>query len=264
MVSFIDLHRGASAVEPICKVPPIALSTYYAHKARTASPALRPERARRDASLAVEIQRVWQENRSVYGARKVWQQFRREGITVARCTVARLMREAGLAGVVRGGKSVRTIILADLASERPLDLVQHSFTAHRPNALWLADFSCVATWRGVVYVAFVIDVFSRLIVDWRASSTMRTDLVLVALEQAIHGRETDGRLIHHGDRGSQYLSIRCTERLADAGVEASVGSTGDAYDNALAESVVGLFKTEAVHHAGPFKGLDDVELATLE
>jgi transposase InsO family protein len=230
MVSFVDLHRGEYGVEPICRVLPIAPSTYYAQKAREADPTRLPERARRDASLAVDIQRVWQENRSVYGARKVWRQLRREGITVARCTVERLMRDAGLEGVVRGGKRVRTTIPADLSSERPLDLVQRSFRAERPNELWVADFTYVATWRGVVYVAFVIDVFSRLIVGWRASSTMRTDLVLDALEQAIHERETDGRLVHHSDRGSQYLSIRYTERLQEAGFEASVGSRGDAYD----------------------------------
>jgi transposase InsO family protein len=264
MVSFIDDHRGEYGVEPICKVLPIAPSTYYAHKAREADPALRPERARRDESLAVDIQRVWRENRTVYGARKVWRQLRREGVSVARCTIERLMRDAGLQGVVRGGKRVRTTIPADLASERPLDLVKRSFKAERPNELWVADFTYVATWRGMLYVAFVIDVFSRLIVGWRVSSTMRTDLVLDALEQAIHERETDGRLVHHSDRGSQYLSIRYTERLAEAGFEASVGSRGDAYDNALAESVIGLFKTEVIWHAGPWKGLDDVELATLE
>jgi transposase InsO family protein len=163
---------------------------------------------------------------------------------------------------------VRTTIPADLSCERPLDLVKRSFKAHRPNELWIADFTYVATWRGMVYVAFVIDVFSRMIVGWRASSSMRTDLALDALEQALHEREIDGRshgrLVHHSDRGSQYLSIRYTERLAEAGLEASVGSKGDAYDNAMAESVIGLFKTEVIHHAGPWKGLDDVELATLE
>lgn len=229
MVSFIDLHRGEYGVEPICKVLPIAPSTYYAHKAREANPALRPERAKRDASLAADIQRVWQENRSVYGARKVWRQLRRKGVTVARCTVERLMREAGIQGVVRGRK-VRTTIPADLASERPLDLVKRSFRAERLDELWVADFTYVATWRGMVYVAFVIDVFSRMIVGWRVSSSMRTDLALDALEQALHERETDERLIHHSDRGSQYLSIRYTERLAEAGLEASVGSKGDAYD----------------------------------
>jgi transposase InsO family protein len=263
MVSFIDDHRGEYGVEPICEVLPIAPSTYYAHRARTTDRALRPERAKRDESLAVEIQRVWRANRSIYGARKVWRQLKREGFQVARCTVERLMRKAGLEGVVRG-KRVRTTIPADLSSERPLDLVQRVFRAERPNQLWVADFTYVATWRGMVYVAFVIDAFSRRIVGWRASSSMRTDLALDALEQALHDRETDERLVHHSDRGSQYLSIRYTERLAEAGVEASVGSRGDAYDNAMAESVIGLFKTEVIRHAGPWRGIDDVEFATLE
>lgn len=201
MVSFIDLHRGEYGVEPICKVLPIAPSTYYAHKSRETDPTTRPERAKRDESLAVDIQRVWQENRTVYGARKVWRQLRREGVSVARCTIERLMRDAGLQGVVRGGKRVRTTIPADLASERPLDLVKRSFKAERPNELWVADFTYVATWRGMLYVAFVIDVFSRLIVGWRVSSTMRTDLVLDALEQAIHERETAGRLVHPATAG---------------------------------------------------------------
>jgi transposase InsO family protein len=267
MVSFIDAHRGEYGVEPICEVLPIAPSTYYAHRARTTDRALRSERAKRDESLAVEIQRVWRANRSIYGARKVWRQLKREGFEVARCTVERLMRKAGLEGVVRG-KRVRTTIPADLSSERPLDLVQRVFRAERPNQLWVADFTYVATWRGMVYVAFVIDAFSRRIVGWRASSSMRTDLALDALEQALHDRETDERvkerLVHHSDRGSQYLSIRYTERLAEAGVEASVGSRGDAYDNAMAESVIGLFKTEVIRHAGPWKSIDEVEFATLD
>jgi transposase InsO family protein len=251
MVSFIDDHRGEYGVEPICEVLPIAPSTYYAYKAREVDPTRLAERSRRDASLAVEIQRVWRANRSIYGARKVWRQLKREGFEVARCTVERLMRLSGLEGVVRG-KKVRTTIPSDLASERPLDLVQRVFRAERPNQLWVADFTYVATWRGMVYVAFVIDAFSRRIVGWRASSSMRTDLALDALEQALHDRETDERLVHHSDRGSQYLSIRYTERLAEAGVEASVGSRGDAYDNAMAESVIGLFKTEVIRHAGPW------------
>lgn len=211
MVSFIDDHRSEYGVEPICHVLPIAPSTYYAHKARAADPALRSERSRRDESLAVEIQRVWQANRSVYGPRKVWRQLRREGIHAARCTVERLMRRAALQGVVRGRK-LRTTIPSDLASERPLDLVQRVFRAERPNELWLADFTYVATWRGVVYVAFVIDAFSRRIVGWRASSSMRTDLALDALEQALHDRETDERLIHHSDRGSQPRFNRSSQQ----------------------------------------------------
>ena len=216
MVSFIDLHRGEYGVEPICEVPSIAPSTYYAHRARTTDRALRPERAKRDESLAVDIQRVWQANRSIYGARKVWRQLKREGFEVALCTVERLMRKAGLEGVVRG-KRVRTTIPADLSSERPLDLVQRVFRAERPNQLWVADFTYVATWRGMVYVAFVIDAFSRRIVGWRASSSMRTDLALDALEQALHDRETDERvnerLIHHSDRGTQGEFNRSSQHL---------------------------------------------------
>lgn len=263
MVSFIDDHRGEYGVEPICNVLPIAPSTYYTHKAREADPAKRPGRVRRDEELRVEVKRVWKENRSVYGARKVWRQLRREGIWLARCTVERLMRTAGLEGVVRGGR-VRTTIPADLAGSEPLDLVQRVFRAERPNQLWVADFTYVATWRGMVYVAFVIDAFSRRIVGWRASSSMRADLALDALEQALHERGTSDGLVHHSDRGVQYLSIRYTERLAEAGVEASVGSKGDAYDNALAESVIGLFKTEVIRRVGPWKGLDEVEFATLQ
>jgi putative transposase len=262
MVSFIDLHRGAYGVEPICEVLPIAPSTDYAHKARAADPTRLPERAKRDESLAGEIRRVWRANRSIYGARKVRRQLTREGFPVARCTVERLRRLAGLEGVGRG-KRVRTTIPAVLASERPLDLVQRRFRAEWPNELGVADFTEVATWRGMVYVAFVIDAFSRRIVGWKASSSMRTDLALDALEQALHQRATDERLVQQSDRGSQYLSLRYTERLAEAGIEASVGSRGDAYANALAESVIGLFKTEVVRHAGPWKGIDDVELATL-
>jgi putative transposase len=212
--------------------------------------------------LRVEVGRVWRDNRRLYGARKVWKQLRREGQKVARCTVERLMRAEGLRGVVRG-RRVRTTI-PDVAGERPQDLVQRHFRAERPNQLWVADFTFVATWRGMVYVAFVIDVFSRRIVGWRASASMRTDLALDALEQALYDRETDGELVHHSDRGVQYLSIRYTERLAEAGTEGSVGSRGDSYDNALAESIIGLFKTEVIRHAGPWRTLDDVEYATLE
>ena len=262
MVSFIDDHRHQYGVEPICAVLPIAPSTYYEAKVRAADPTRLPARTQRDAQLTPEIQRVWQANRRVYGAKKVWKQLRREGIPVARCTVARLMRDAGLRGVVRG-RHVSTTI-SDAAAEVPRDLVERAFRAERPNQLWVADFTYVATWRGMVYVAFVIDVFSRRIVGWRASASMRTDLALDALEQAVYDRETDSALVHHSDRGSQYLSIRYTERLAAAGIEASVGSRGDAYDNALAESVIGLYKTEVIRHAGPWRSLDDVEYATLE
>jgi len=262
MVAFIDAHRGEQGVEPICAELPIAPSTYYAHKAREKDPERLPPRLRRDRWLKGEIQRIWDENHRVYGAEKVWKQLKREGIAVARCTVERLMRELGLRGVVRG-RSCRTTVPAEAAA-RPGDLVQRQFTASQPNQLWVADFTYVATWAGFVYVAFVIDVFSRYIVGWRVSRTMRTELVLDALEQALYARrETDG-LIHHSDRGSQYLSVRYSERLAEVGISASVGSAGDAYDNALAETVIGLFKTEVIHRAGPWRTLDSVEYATLE
>ena len=262
MVAFIDDHRAEYGVESICKVLPIAPSTYYAAKAREADPALRSARERRDEALRAEVRRVWEQNRRVYGVRKVWRQLNREGITVARCTVARLMRAMGLRGAVRG-RRLRTTLPADQA-ERPLDLVERDFSAERPNQLWVSDLTYVATWRGFVYVAFVIDVFSRRIVGWRVSNSLRTDLALDALEQALYERDTTAALTHHSDRGSQYLSIRYTERLAEAGIEPSVGSWGDSYDNALAESVIGLYKTEVIRHEGPWRGLEEVELATLE
>jgi transposase InsO family protein len=213
--------------------------------------------AERDTSLRVEIDRVWQENRQVYGARKVWKQLNREGQQVARCTVARLMRDLGLQGVVRGRKFKTTI--ADAVALRPPDLVDRDFTATRPNQLWVADLTYVVTWRGFVYVAFVIDVFSRKIVGWRTMNSLKTDIALDALEQALWSRSDTNGLIHHSDRGVQYLSIRYTERLAEAGIESSVGSIGDSYDNALAESVIGLYKTEVIRREGPWKCLDDVE-----
>ncbi len=262
MVAFIDAHRETYGVEPICAVLPIAPSTYYEQKARAADPSRLPARAQREARLRPEIQRVWQANRRVYGAKKVWKQLNRETIPVARCTVARLMRDLGLRGVVRG-RRIRTTI-PDALAARPRDLVERDFRATRPNQLWVADLTYVTTWRGFAYVAFVIDVFSRRIVGWRATSSLRSDLALDALEQALYDRETDAGLVHHSDRGVQYLSIRYTERLAEAGIEPSVGSRGDSYDNALAESVIGLFKTELIRQAGPWRGLDDVEYATLE
>jgi len=264
MVSFIDDHRGVYGVEPICAVVPIAPSTYYEHKARQADPTRLSVRAQRDAVFRGEIRRVWEENFEVYGAKKVWKQLNREGHTVARCTVARLMRDLGLRGAVRGRRFKTTT--PDEASARPLDLVDRDFTASRPNELWVSDLTYVATWRGFVYVAFVIDAFARRIVGWRASSSLRSDLALDALEQALCDRQDDSvdRLVHHSDRGVQYLSIRYTERLAEAGIEPSVGSKGDSYDNALAESVIGLFKTEVIRRRGPWRNLDDVEFATLE
>jgi putative transposase len=262
MVAFIDAHREAYGVEPICAQRPLAPSTYDEAKARVADPARVPARAQRDRTLCAEIARVWHANRCVSGAKQVGKELRRQGITVARFTVARLMEQLGLRGVVRGRAIVTTVPAA--AADRPADLVQRTFTADRPNALWVADFTYVAKWRGFVYVAFVVDVFSRRIVGWRASTSMRTDLALDALEQALCDRDTDATLIHHSDRGSQYLSIRYTERLADAGVAPSVGRRGDAYDNALAETIIGLYTTEVIRHAGPWRSIDDVEYATLE
>ena len=262
MVSFIDAHRDAYGVEPICTQLPIAPSTYYEHKAREADPERLPPRVRRDKELSDEIQRVWDENFQVYGARKVWRQLNREQFAVARCTVERLMRALGLQGVVRG-RSCRTTV-SDNAADRPPDLVKRQFTATCPNQLWVADITFVATWAGFVYVAFVIDVFARRIVGWRVANTMRTDLVLDALEQALWSRTGTQGLVHHSDRGSQYLSIRYTERLAEAGVESSVGSVGDSYDNAMAETINGLYKTEVIHRRGPWRQIDEVEYATLE
>ncbi len=263
MVSFIDAHREAYGVEPICRVLPIAPSTYFEAKAREIDPQRLPKRRVRDRELCGEIERVWKENRSVYGARKVWLQMKREGFAVARCTVERLMSQMGLRGATRGRSSRRTTI-ADETATRPADLVQRAFTADRPNRLWVADLTYVATWAGFVYVAFVIDVFSRRIVGWRVSSSLRSDLALDALEQALHARRDLGQLIHHSDRGVQYVSIRYTERLAEAGIEPSVGSVGDSYDNALAETIIGLYKAEVIWRHGPWRGLEQVEFATLE
>ena len=265
MVRFIDEHRTKFGVEPICAVLPIAPSVYYEQRARQRDPDRCPPRVRRDQELGGHIRRVWQENREVYGVRKVWQQLRREGHAVARCTVQRLMRQLGLSGIVRG-RRFKITTQPDTAAPRPADLVTRHFAASRPNELWVADLTYVATWRGFAYVAFVIDVFARRIVGWRVSSSLRSDLALDALEQALYDRQRDGteRLIHHSDRGVQYLSIRYTERLAEAGIEPSVGSTGDSYDNALAESVIGLYKTEEIYRRGPWKGVEDVEFATLE
>ncbi len=264
MIAFIDDHRAAYGVEPICRVLPIAPSTYRAHAARRADPGRLPARARSDAALAVEIRRVFDANFCVYGVRKVWRQLAREGIVAARCTVARLMRAMGLQGAVRGRK-VRTTI-PDPAVACPLDRVNRQFRAPRPNALWVSDFTYVATWSGFLYVAFVIDAFARRIVGWRVSRTAHASFVLDALEQALHERrpaQGDG-LVHHSDRGSQYLALRYTERLAEAGIAPSVGSVGDSYDNALAETINGLFKAEVIHRRGPWRSFEAVEFATLE
>jgi putative transposase len=263
MKAVIDEHREDYGVEPICRVLPIAPSTYYEHAARKADPERRPARERRDADLCREIRRVFAANFGVYGVRKVWRQMQREGIAVARCTVARLMRQMGLKGVVRG-KSIRTTV-SDAAAPCPHDRVNRQFRVLRPNALWVSDFTYVATWSGFVYVAFVIDAFARRIVDWRVSRTARAEFVLDALEQALHDRQPwRANLIHHSDRGVQDVSLKYTERLAEAGIEPSVGSVGDPYDNALAETVIGLFKTEVIHRRGPWRSFEAVEFATLE
>ena len=242
----------------------IAPSGYWQHAQRRRQPALRPVRAQRDDTLAEHIERVWQGNLQVYGARKVWRQLGREGVAVARCTVERLMRRQGLRGVVRG-KVVRTTV-GDAGGPYAADRVKRQFRAERPNQLWVSDFTYVSTWQGFVYVAFVIDVFARRIVGWRVSSSMRTEFVLDALEQALYERRPaeHGSLIHHSDKGSQYVSIRYTERLAEAGIEPSVGSVGDTYDNALAETINGLYKAEVIYRRLPWKTLKAVELATLE
>ena len=262
MVTFIEEHRAAYGVEPICSVLPIAPSTYYEHVGRRREPSRRSARAKRDEELRVEIQRIWDDNFGVYGAFKVWRQLNREGFSVARCTVERLMRQMGLRGVVRGRKCKMTF--PDESASRPLDLVNREFHAEAPNQLWVADLTYVATWRGFVYVAFVIDTFARRIVGWRVSGSLRTDLALDALEQALHMRPDTTGLVHHSDRGVQYLSIRYTERLAEFGIESSVGTVGDSYDNALAETIIGLYKTEVIRRRGPWRGIEAVEFATLE
>jgi putative transposase len=256
-VSFINAYRERWGIEPICKTLQVAPSTYYAAVSRRPS-----ARQLSDEQLKPEIARVHRDNFGVYGMEKVWRQLKREGIHVCRDRVARLMDDLQLAGVVRG-KRKRTTIPAEV-STRPADLVERNFTAAAPNALWVADLTYVSTWRGFCYVAFVIDVFSRYIVGWRVSSSLHTDLALDALEMAIWRRQRQDLtgLVHHSDRGVQYLSIRYTERLLDAGAVASVGSRGDSYDNALAEAVNGLYKAEVIRKAGPWHSLEQLELAT--
>jgi len=264
MVRFIDDHRATYGVEPICAVLPIAPPTYFRRHAQQVDASKRSARARRDDELRVDIQRVYDGHFQVYGPRKVWRQLRREGLDVARCRVERLMRAMGLGGAVRGRAWVTTT-QSQPALERPADLVDRQFAATRPNQLWVSDFTCVATWAGFVYVAFVIDVFARRIVGWRVSASMRTDFVLDALEQAIaeRGGAQPTGLVHHSDQGTQYLSMRYTDRLTEAEIAPSVGSRGDAYDNALAESVIGLFKAEVIRRLGPWRTLEAVEFATL-
>jgi putative transposase len=257
MTRYIEANRERFGVEPICRTLQVATSSYYAARYRPPS-----ARRVRDEALKVKLRQVHAEHFGVYGARKLWRQLQREGIPVARCTVERLMRGLDLAGVVRGRYHRTTV--ADEIAPRPADLVERNFHASVPNRLWVADLTYVRTWSGFAYVAFIIDACSRYIVGWHASRSLRTDLALTALEQALWARKGPlAGLVHHSDRGVQYLSIRYTERLAEAGVATSVGSRGDSYDNALAESVIGLYKTELVHHRGPWRGRDDLELATL-
>lgn len=261
MTRFIDEHRSMYGVEPICRVLPIAPSTYYLHVGRRANPAKRPARLQRDSVLLPQVRRAWDENQQVYGARKVWKQLQRERWVVARCTVERLMRELGIVGVVRG-KAVRTT-KPDPGRPCPLDRVNRQFKAERPDQLWVSDYTFVSTWQGFAYVAFVIDVYARRIVGWKVSAGQQTQFVLDALEQALHARSPANRLVHHSDRGSQYVSIRYTERLAEAGIEPSVGSVGDSYDNALAETINGLYKAEVVHRQS-WRSREQIELATLQ
>jgi putative transposase len=258
-VALIDAHRDRWGVEPICQVLEVAPSTYYAATSRPTS-----ARRLRDEELKVEIARVHEENFGVYGVEKIWRQLNREGIRVGRDRAARLMRELNLEGAVRG-KRKRTTVAGEL-DERPADLVDRDFRAPAPNRLWVADLTYVSTWSGFVYVAFIIDAFSRSIVGWRVSGSLHAELALDALEMALWargGQEMEG-LVHHSDRGVQYLAVRYTERLAEAGAVRSVGSRGDSYDNALAETIVGLYKTELVRQRGPWRTLEHVELATAE
>jgi transposase InsO family protein len=264
MTAFIDEFREEFGVEPICRVLPIASSTYHARKVVARDPSRASARARRDEQLKGRIRKVWSDNRELYGARKIWHALKRSGVEVARCTVERLMREMGLKGVVRGKRVITTN--PDTTRPCPDDKVNRAFQAERPNQLWVSDFTYVPTWSGTVYVAFIIDVFARRIVGWRVSTSMTTQFVLDALEQALWQRKPSGNksLVHHSDRGSQYLSIKYTERLLDADVDPSVGSVGDSYDNALAESVIGLFKTEVIKQLGPWKTMQDVEWEAMQ
>ena len=258
------MWKPTLGVEPICRLLPIAPSTYYEAIAKRTDVGRLSARERNDIAMKVEIRRVFNENFQVYGVRKVWRQLQREGFDVARCTVARLMRMMGLQGIIRG-KPIKTT-LSDKSAPCPLDRVNRHFKAPAPNMLWLSDFTYVATWQGFVYVAFVIDAFARRIVGWRASRTAHAGFVLDALDQALHDRQPvhRGGLIHHSDRGVQYVSIKYSERLAEAGIEPSVGSVGDSYDNALAETINGLYKAEVIHRRGPWRNFEAVEFATLE
>lgn len=264
MIAFIEESREALGVEPICKALQFAPSTYYERRAIARDPDRASLRAKSDAALSLKIDGAWADNRKLYGARKIWHVLRRDGEDVARCTVERLMRRLGIKGVVRGKKVITTN--PDTSQPCPDDKVNRVFKADRPNKLWVSDFTYVPTWSGTVYVAFVIDVFARRIVGWRVSTSMKTQFLLDALDQAIWQRKApDNRsLVHHSDRGSQYLSIKYTERLAEAEIDLSVGTVGDAYDNALAECVIGLFKTEVINQIAPWKSMREVEWETLK
>ena len=261
MVAFIDKYRRVYGIEPICSVLPIAPSTYYRYKDHEQHPDKRSHRVKRYESLEPEVRRVYEENRSVYGARKIWKQLNRELIPVGRWSVETVMRKLGLKGIKRGRRCKTTI--PDEMTEKPLDLVNREFVASKPDQLWVADITYVATWSGFVYVAFITDVYSRYIVGWRVLKSMKTDLILEALEQAMWARGKPQGVTHHSDRGSQYLSIHYTDRLMEAGFKVSVGSIGDSYDNAMAESINSLYKAELIHKDGPWRGLDDVERETL-
>ncbi len=262
MIAFIKENRALHGVEPICRVLQIAPSTFYEGIAIERDPDRASDRAKRDAFLRKEIADVWEKNRSIHGARKLWHAMKREQFEIARCTVECPMRQLGIQDV-RRGKKIKTTY-GQPADQCPLDKVNRQFRASQPNELWVSDFTFVSTWRGFVYVAFVIDTFANRIVGWKASTTQDTQFVLDALEQASHARRPAEKLIHHSDRGSQYVSIKYTERLADAGLEPSVGSVGDSYDNALAETIIGLFKSEVINRLGPWKSKDQVKWETLQ
>jgi transposase InsO family protein len=256
-VAFIDAHRDRWSVAVMCRVLDLPERSYYAAKARAAS-----ARAISDEQWRIEIRRVWEANYGVYGARRVWAALRREGHQIARCTVERLMADMGLTGVQRG-RRVRTTV-ADTAAPRPPDLVDRRFSAERPNQLWVTDITYVSTWEGWLYVAFVLDVYSRVIVGWQIASHLRTELVLDAIEMAIFRRDTTGGLTCHSDAGCQFTSYRYSQRLADAGIAASIGSVGDSYDNAMAEALNGTYKAELIRQAGPWRSRAQAEFATIE
>jgi transposase InsO family protein len=263
MSAFIETHRAVFGVEPICRVLPIAPSTYYARAAIARNPELACNRTRQDREDSVKIKDAFNASGKRYGARKVWYALCRDGHDIARCTVERLMKVMILQGVVRGKKVITTNPAT--AQPCPDDRVNREFVAKSPNQLWVSDFTYVSSWQGTVYVAFVIDVYARRIVGWRVSTSMSTAFVLDALNQAICQRmPSETGLVHHSDRGSQYLSIKYTERLAEEGIDPSVGSVGDSYDNALAESTIGLFKTEVINFLGPWKSVGQVEWQTLK